>query len=176
MKIIRKGGDMMRSVYDPDLDGVIAVAQTEADMKKSVYDTDNNGYIEIPLVIASDDLIGSSDAETSTISTTPVKVKELTLMTIQNINATLRIKFDLKENNPPYTAYAQIHKNGTAIGTLQQTTLGYYTTFSEDIANWINGDKIQLYIYCGTSGTTTLACNFRVYGKIDKIAPTLSVS
>ena len=31
-------GDMLKSVYDPDLDGVIAVAQTKADMEKADYD------------------------------------------------------------------------------------------------------------------------------------------
>jgi len=31
-------GDMLKSVYDPDLDEVIALAQTEADMTKAVYD------------------------------------------------------------------------------------------------------------------------------------------
>ena len=32
------GGDMLKSVYDPNLDGVIALAQTQADMTKAVYD------------------------------------------------------------------------------------------------------------------------------------------
>lgn len=32
------GGDMLRAVYDPNKDGVIAVAQTQADMTKAVYD------------------------------------------------------------------------------------------------------------------------------------------
>jgi len=31
-------GDMLKSVYDPNLDGVIALAQTQADMTKAVYD------------------------------------------------------------------------------------------------------------------------------------------
>ncbi|MFX0121491.1 MAG: hypothetical protein ACFFBQ_17535 [Promethearchaeota archaeon] len=32
------GGDMRKSVYDPNNDGVIALAQTEADMTSAVYD------------------------------------------------------------------------------------------------------------------------------------------
>jgi len=40
-------GDMFKSVYDPDLDGVIAVAQTEADMKRSVYDANLDGVIAV---------------------------------------------------------------------------------------------------------------------------------
>lgn len=31
-------GDMLKSVYDPNDDGVVALAQTEADMTKAVYD------------------------------------------------------------------------------------------------------------------------------------------
>jgi len=31
-------GDMLKSVYDPNNDGVLAVAQTQADMTKAVYD------------------------------------------------------------------------------------------------------------------------------------------
>ena len=31
-------GDMLKSVYDPNQDGVIAIAQTEADMVKATYD------------------------------------------------------------------------------------------------------------------------------------------
>jgi len=38
---------MLKSVYDSDEDGVIAVAQTEADMTKSVYDTDEDGVIAV---------------------------------------------------------------------------------------------------------------------------------
>ena len=39
-------GDMLKSIYDADEDGVIAVAQTEADMTKAVYDTDDDGYVD----------------------------------------------------------------------------------------------------------------------------------
>jgi len=38
-------GDMLKSAYDPNEDGIIAVGQTEADMKKSVYDTDDDGKV-----------------------------------------------------------------------------------------------------------------------------------
>lgn len=37
---------MLKSVYDSDEDGVIAVPQTEADMTKAVYDTDNDGKVD----------------------------------------------------------------------------------------------------------------------------------
>ena len=40
-------GDMLKAVYDPNEDGVIAVAQTEADMKRSVYDANLDGVIAV---------------------------------------------------------------------------------------------------------------------------------
>lgn len=40
-------GDMLKSVYDPNEDGVIAVAQTEADMTRAVYDPNLNGIIAV---------------------------------------------------------------------------------------------------------------------------------
>lgn len=42
----RRAGDMFRSVYDCDLDGVIAIGQTEADMKKSAYDANANSVVD----------------------------------------------------------------------------------------------------------------------------------
>ncbi|RLJ01551.1 MAG: hypothetical protein DRP08_05375 [Candidatus Aenigmatarchaeota archaeon] len=41
-----KKGIMRKVTYDPDNDGVIAVAQTEADMKKSVYDPNEDGVFD----------------------------------------------------------------------------------------------------------------------------------
>jgi len=41
-------GDMLKSTYDPNLDGEIALAETEADMKKSVYDSDADGLLKAP--------------------------------------------------------------------------------------------------------------------------------
>ena len=40
-------GDMLTSVYDPNEDGVIAVAQTEADMEKGDYDSVINALVAL---------------------------------------------------------------------------------------------------------------------------------
>lgn len=42
----KRTGDMFKSTYDPDKNGVIAAAQTEADMKKSVYDIDASNIVD----------------------------------------------------------------------------------------------------------------------------------
>ena len=54
----RRAGEMLKSVYDSDDDGVIALAQTEADMKRSVYDSNLDGT-----VADSDKLEASSKAQ-----------------------------------------------------------------------------------------------------------------
>lgn len=54
-------GDMLKSVYDPDLDGVIATAQTQADMTKAVYDTDDDGKVDAIDEHASSHQDGGSD-------------------------------------------------------------------------------------------------------------------
>lgn len=43
----RRFGDMFKSTYDSNEDGVIAVAQTEADMKLSTYDPNEDGVIAV---------------------------------------------------------------------------------------------------------------------------------
>ena len=45
----RRGGvgDMLKATYDPNLDGVIAVAQTEADMTQAVYDPTINALVAL---------------------------------------------------------------------------------------------------------------------------------
>ena len=47
---------MKKSVYDPDDDGVIAVAQTEADMKKADYDPNEDGKIALSSIDIDADL------------------------------------------------------------------------------------------------------------------------
>ena len=75
--------DMKKATYDSNEDGIIATAQTEADMEKSTYDSDEDGRIDNPTkkkttVVVSDDLIGSDDAEESTTNESYTKLKELT--------------------------------------------------------------------------------------------------
>jgi len=45
-------GDMLKATYDPNADGVIALAQTEADMKRSTYDPNLDGVIAIAQTVA----------------------------------------------------------------------------------------------------------------------------
>lgn len=40
-------GNMLKAVYDPNEDGVIAIAQTQADMMKAAYDPNDDGVIAV---------------------------------------------------------------------------------------------------------------------------------
>ncbi|MBA7624091.1 hypothetical protein ES703_31495 [subsurface metagenome] len=60
--------DMKKSVYDPNDDGVIVVAQTEADMKKSVYDSNDDGVVDVvPAHKATHDLGGTDELAVSLV-------------------------------------------------------------------------------------------------------------
>lgn len=87
---------------------------------------------------------------------TYTKIKEISL----GRNGNIRVKFQLKTNNPSFAAYAQIYKNGAAIGTERSATSINYIEYSEDINNLAAGDLIQLYIK--SAGATAYARNFRV--------------
>lgn len=54
-------GDMLKSVYDPNEDGVIALAQTEADMTKAAYDPVINALIALAAAHKTQHQSGGSD-------------------------------------------------------------------------------------------------------------------
>ena len=66
-------GDMLKSVYDSNEDGVIAVAQTEADMTKAAYDTVINALISLAAAHKTQHQSGGADAldVTGLTGTTP---------------------------------------------------------------------------------------------------------
>jgi hypothetical protein len=115
----------------------------------------------LPKVGAGDNLCVSSDGEKKTTSQSYVKAKEIKVYR----PGTYRIKFDLAIRGSGLTAYGRIYRNGEAIGTERSTSKTSWTTFSEDIAGWEEGDLIQLY-YHHTGGTKSEGArvrNFRVY-------------
>jgi len=110
---------------------------------------------------AGDLLLQSSDAEVSTTSESVyVKLKEIG---IGQGGGTLRIKFDMKNNNAGSTVNGRVYRNGVAVGTEQSTTLATYTTYSEDISGWGAGDLIQIYAQTQVGGVGSFIQNFRVY-------------
>ncbi|RJS79109.1 hypothetical protein CW713_08740 [Methanophagales archaeon] len=151
------------------------VTNIDGDMKRAVYDSNKDERITEPTekkttVVVSDDLIGSDDAEESTGSTSYVKLKELTLNIGEDItdrtNVTLRIKFDMKASDAGKGAWGYVARDGSQVGTTRTNTTTSYVTYSEDIGNWNDGEKIQLYAKMYNDGYTTYVRNFKVYASV----------
>ncbi|MBC8253119.1 MAG: hypothetical protein H8E35_03710 [Ardenticatenia bacterium] len=115
----------------------------------------------LPEVGAGDNLCVSSDGEKTTTSTEYVKVKEIKIYR----PGAYRIEFALGIIGAGLTAYGRIYRNGNPVGTERSATDTSFVTFSEDIANWEEGDLIQLYYHHtgGTGSEGAKVCNFRVY-------------
>jgi len=103
-----------------------------------------------------------ANAEQSTNGTTYLKVKEIKLAR----GGTYRVKFDLKLNVAEGLAYGRIYKNAAAVGAEQTEAGAVYITKSEDIAGWVTGDLLQLYIKHSTGARYTFIQNLKVYSNI----------
>lgn len=116
-------------------------------------------------LIVSDTLLSSADTQRASTTTTPLKKKEIALTGTQGA---LRIKFDLATTFNGTAAYGQIYRNGSAVGTQRSksTDQGVFTTYSEDISSWADGDLFQLYHWGDGDGTLGQIKNFRIYGDL----------
>ena len=98
-------------------------------------------------------LLISSDAECTTAPTGVwTKVKEIRIARA----GALTVSYDFQGPN----CYANIHLNGTAVGTQRAGTY-YHTNFAENISGLAPGDLIQLYVI--TPGYSYSIRNFRLY-------------
>lgn len=67
------------------------------------------------------------------------------------------LKFNHNYANFPNNYYAQIYRNGGAVGTLRAAAIAAATSteyYTEDIAGWTTGDLIQVYIYKDNGNVT----------------------
>lgn len=150
-------GDMLMAVYDPDLDSVIALAQTEAKLKTIIG-------------VASDALQKSEDAVISINNLTPYAKKETIVIPPEYATSEFRVKFKLTA--PTATAkivYGKIYKNGVAHGTQRSKAQGTGSeTFTEDLA-FTGTDNIELYCYTNAVNNFGSMSEFRVYGYFTRI-------
>jgi len=184
---------MTKAVYDPNLDGVIALAETEAkigDMEKSVYDADDDGkfpndlqeigYNPVTSAIlftkkVSDVLRHSHDAEVVKNTDNTTYSIEKTITFTNGVKGVLRIKYDLGRVACG-TAYGRLYKNGVAIGT-EQSRAADYLTFSEDIdVGTIEiGEILELKLK-NSLDCDTKARNLRIYYDNDDTAASVAVA
>ena len=155
--------DMKKSVYDPNLDGVIAVAETEADMKKSVYDSDADDSVdkfETLKPVAGANLRDSIDANV-VLNDAAYTLKKAIIIPIKYAGGTFRIKFSIDNQFDGFTTYGKLYKNGVAYGTERTRGTGVLgmLEFTEDLL-FTGGDRIEFY---GKSENQGHVENFRVY-------------
>ncbi len=82
------------------------------------------------------------------ISTATVMTKLKEILLTKTPESTLRTYFGLLSSNTGTTVYAQVYRNGSAVGTLRSMAdAGAYVYFTEDISGWANGDYYQIYGY-----------------------------
>jgi len=121
------------------------------------------------LYFITDRLIHSNDAEIGPASSFEYTLaKTISITTLNPLESILRIGFTLR--NAPVeggASYAQIYKNGVAVGTERVVvaigeTGGDSKTFVEDL-QFTNGDTIELW-YHWFGPTDTYVSNLRIYG------------
>ena len=97
-------------------------------------------------ISTSNDLVHSNDTERVTISESYVKVKEMKLE--QDLDV-VRLKYSLSkgiyDGDYPTTVEAKVYTNGGAIGIERSTNNAAPQTYSEDFADWVKDDLIQIY-------------------------------
>jgi hypothetical protein len=81
----------------------------------------------------------------------PLKVAEVTLPT-NFPGGAIRVKFTLYGESGE-NAKGAVYRNGVAVGVVRETTDTTPKEFSEDIAGWAAGDKLQLYLWTQAPGS-----------------------
>jgi hypothetical protein len=117
----------------------------------------------------------ANDAEKSVLNVTVyTKLKEIKL--VQTPDAALKIYFELKSSNVAYTAYAQIYRNGVAVGTERSTTSTTYVAFTETVSGWADGDLLQIYAHTSGSGAAVYVHYLRVLAAVKDISVDYSIN
>jgi len=161
---------MEKATYDPNGDGIISVANTEADMTKARYDPNDDGIIALENLEKiydyeiSNDVLHAHDGEKAMpTSSSWKKAKEITINSLVRSPLTLRIYFELRSYSSSYNVAGRIYRNGEAYGTQQTTDSTSYVSFVEDL-EFSEGDTIELWVY--NPNCYAYVRNFRVLGKV----------
>ncbi|MCG8638488.1 MAG: hypothetical protein MI862_02070 [Desulfobacterales bacterium] len=107
-------------------------------------------------------LVGGSDDIEETRSAVMTKIKEVTV----GFPGGYRIDFNLNNrvNNVVFHSYAQIYRNGSAVGALRSVYNNESKTFSQNIYGWRAGDLCQIYGRSQHQGTPIpQVSNLRLY-------------
>lgn len=169
--------------YPPDIpygDILLGIVKVGAAASSIVTGDITDGRIYVPATYiihkctASDVLRDSEDAITNISQTSYTKELEITVPA-GIISGTLRIKFAMNETASG-TSYGKIYKNGVALGSQRSTLGATYTTYSEDLSDWQEGDTIELWAYHNAGSGNGNVKEFRVYCDYDTISIVPSVT
>jgi hypothetical protein len=137
---------------DPTTDNQIA--------RKAYVDT---FAIDSTISATNDWLIDSADTEqcVTQFQSSWTKKKDITF---NETDGTIRVKFDLKDNDGAGIIKGKVYVNDVAVGTEQTETAGSWATKTEDFSVE-TGDRVQLKMSYDNSGGGTGGCcrNFRLY-------------
>jgi hypothetical protein len=125
----------------------------------AILDVTGLGVVAVVPWVVGDNYEQGANAQRGVNSTTAVKLKEIRLQRKGN----LRISFNLWSGDASATAYAQIYRNGSAVGTLRSTTSMSAVGFTEDISGWSLNDLCQLYVWASSTTYGAFVNNFQLH-------------
>lgn len=175
-------GDMLKSSYDPNLDGVIALAELDTKINKvselnvdadlvigahnitigagqtvdgrdiSALDPNNDLAMPGKIVKASDTLRHSHDAAVIDWQNTVYEVKK-TITLKTDLIGVIRITFRLLGFSETDDAFGMIYRNGISLGgTIHRTNSAAYETKTEDLASRTWKQGDTIELYCKGEG------------------------
>ncbi len=121
-------------------------ANQDSSTKK--YVDDQVGAVESAnkSLVATDTLRNSNDTERSVDVGSYTKLKE---MQINADLAAVRVKHDMKRQAG--ITYSKVYVNGSPVGSEHSNPNPTYVEYSDDLANLVSGDLIQIYVYNSVS-------------------------
>jgi len=110
-------------------------------------------------------LVDSADTERAIPDTQSSYTKDKDV-TINEVDGSIRVKFDLKDDNGAGGCFGRVYKNRSPVGVEREETAGGWETYDE-VFEVNEGDEIQLYTKYdnGGGGVGGATRNFRTYYK-----------
>ncbi len=106
---------------------------------------------------AGDELLQSANTSRSISHTVWTLYKSIKLAR----GGTVRTYFELSGLTGDYQSYAQVRRNGVAVGTIRTKTVQDWEAFTEDISGWDAGDHCEVWCYVVATAVDGIR-NFRI--------------
>ena len=157
---MRKPGDMLRSVYDPNNDGKFDATQVIGVVKDAEFGEKFSTNFETKIerggsvYIASDTVALQTTTVLSGTSTTLAKVAELVIPVGHAPNSnSINVEWEYAAGAAGVSVSTQLHLNGHPMGGLETTTGTTFVKVVGSMMQLTGGDKVQ--VFGKTSATAT---------------------